>query len=287
MIGGLVERRNQYRECGVPSFPEHYGVTCPAGAEWEGTKATEEKARWDKKPPAKRPQYAVLGTSDPWKPDWQRVLDSRKGEDEEMEMNATKMESIQPWLFTYPLVEHITTIVNASEPMAILLKLINAFRSQRGLGILESTLAEELYSTALVQVKVEMDGRGSPGDMAIIYSLDMDERTTWLRAKERDRQYGRADWTQSDAEPKSELQKVCHFVVAADNQLGEVAGNSKNTIGYTTTGNFSLSRGCGYALATISLKGFVQAAKLGDGQVIVKVKNRDGRLCRLAKLHLV
>lgn len=66
-----------------------------------------------------------------------------------------------------------------------------------------------------------------------------------------------------------------------------MTGDSKQTIGYTTTGDFSLSRGCGYALATVSLKGFVEAAKLGDGEALVKVKNRDGRLCRLAKLHLV
>jgi hypothetical protein len=62
----------------------------------------------------------------------------------------------------------------------------------------------------------------------------------------------------------------------------------KKTIGYTVTGNFSLSRGCGYALATVSLKGYVHAAKLAqDGDILVKVKNRDGRLCRLARLQLV
>jgi len=77
------------------------------------------------------------------------------------------------------------------------------------------------------------------------------------------------------------------MLIDTDSQLGEVAGDSSHTIGYTNTGNFSLSRGCGYALATVSLKGFVEAAKLGNGEVLVKVKNRDGRLCRLAKLHLV
>lgn len=211
MIGGLVERRNHPRECGVPSFPEHYGITCPAGAEWESTKAMEEKARWEKKPPAKRPQYSVLGTSDLWKPDWQRVLDTRKGEDEEMEMNDTRQkEIVQPWLFTHPLVDHLPLLVKSAEPKSILLKLVNTFRSQRSSATLDVRLAEELYTTALVQVKVEMDGRGSPGDMAIIYSLDAGERDIWLAAKGRDKQYGRADWTQSDAEPKSELQKVCH-----------------------------------------------------------------------------
>jgi len=209
MIGGLVERRNHSRECGVPSFPEHYGITCPAGAEWEKTKAIEEKARWEKKPPAKRPQYSVLGTGDPWKPDWQRVLDTRNGEDEEMEMNDTT-EDVQPWLLTHPLVDHHPLLVKSAEPKSILLKLVNTFRSQRNSASLDTILAEELYLTALVQVKVEMDARGSPGDMAIIYCLEAEERNIWLEAKGRDKLYGRADWTQSDAEPKSELQKVCH-----------------------------------------------------------------------------
>jgi ribonuclease P/MRP protein subunit POP1 len=58
-------------------------------------------------------------------------------------------------------------------------------------------------------------------------------------------------------------------------------------VGYTSTGNFSLSRGHGFALATVSLKAYVQAAKVADdGVVLFKVKNRDGRLCRLASLHL-
>jgi ribonuclease P/MRP protein subunit POP1 len=199
MIGGLVERRNQYRECGVPSFPEHYSETRPAGGEWEETKA-----------PAKRPQYSALGTTDPWKPDWQAVLGDRIGDEEEVEMNGkAKAELLQPWLFTRPLTDHLSALIKAHEPMSTLLKLVNTFRSQRGSAILDAKLAEELYSTAVVQVKVEMDGRGSPGDMAIIYALDNEERATWLAAKARDGLYGRADWETTDAEPKSELQKVC------------------------------------------------------------------------------
>jgi len=212
MIGGLVERRNQYRECGVPSFPEHYSDTCPAGSEWEGQKAKEERQRWEKKPPAKRPQYSALGTNNPWKPDWQAVLSDRLGDQEEVEMNGRTGEIQQPWLFTRPLVDHVAVLVKGFEPEQVLLKLVNTFRSQRGLAVLGEKLGDELYSTALVQVKVEMDGRGSPGDMAIIYALDEDARGTWLEAKARDGQYGRADWSTTDAEPKSQLQQVCQML---------------------------------------------------------------------------
>ena len=211
MIGGLVERRNQYRECGVPSFPEHYSDTCPAGGEWEDQNAKEERERWEKKPPAKRPQYSALGTSNPWRPDWQAILSDRAVNDEEVEMNGATNAIQQPWLFSRPLVDHIAALVKATEPEHVLLKLVNTFRSQRGLGILGEKLGKELFSTALVQVKVEMDGRGSPGEMAVIYALDQGARETWLEAKARDGQYGRADWSTTDAEPKSQLQQVCRI----------------------------------------------------------------------------
>jgi ribonuclease P/MRP protein subunit POP1 len=210
MIGGLTERRNQYRECGVPSFPEHYSGVCPAGTEWEEVKVKEERERWEKKPPAKRPQYSAMGTRDPWRPDWQAVLAGHIGDEEEKMINGLNTEDqLQPWPFTRPLNEHIASVTKAADSTGTLLKLVNAFRSQRGLPTLDAYLAEELYKTAIVQVKVEMDGRGSPGDMAIIYSLDSDERHVWSEAKERDGKYGRAHWElDSETEPKSELQKV-------------------------------------------------------------------------------
>jgi ribonuclease P/MRP protein subunit POP1 len=120
----------------------------------------------------------------------------------------TKSEILQPWLLTRPLSDHLDALIKTPGPTLILLKLVNTFRSQRGSAVLDGTLAEELYSTAVVQVKVEMDGRGSPGDMAVIYAVDSQERKTWLEAIARDGQYGRADWSTTDAEPKSQLQMV-------------------------------------------------------------------------------
>lgn len=203
MIGGLVERRNQHREVGVPSFPEHFGNTCRAGKEWEEIKAAEEKARWEKKPPAKRPQYSALGTGSPWVPDWTAVLG---GPDEEATMNGSALPT-RPWLVTGPIRPFIKAICERAEgPQATLLKAVNAFRQQRGSPTLPLADAEGLYSTALLHVRLEVEGRGSPGDMAIIYGLSPDERAQWLVAREKDAKYGRADWDQDD--PKREMQKV-------------------------------------------------------------------------------
>lgn len=63
-------------------------------------------------------------------------------------------------------------------------------------------------------------------------------------------------------------------------------------IGFVSTGNFSLLRGKGHALALISFKSYLNSLKLSigeefDGQVIVKVRNPDGVVCRLARIVLV
>lgn len=71
---GLQERRVQYREAGAPSFPEHWGAICAAGAEWERTQAQEAQTRWLRKPPGKRPQYSTLGTRYPFRPEWPELL---------------------------------------------------------------------------------------------------------------------------------------------------------------------------------------------------------------------
>jgi ribonuclease P/MRP protein subunit POP1 len=70
----LIERRNQYREAGVPSFPEHYGAVCPAGTQWEAEQARAAETRWLRKPPGKRPEYSTLGTKWPFKPDWSALV---------------------------------------------------------------------------------------------------------------------------------------------------------------------------------------------------------------------
>jgi len=73
-LGGLVERRNQYREAGLPSFPEQYGAVCCAGTTWEAEEASAAETRWLRKPPGKRPEYSTLGTQWPFKPDWPALV---------------------------------------------------------------------------------------------------------------------------------------------------------------------------------------------------------------------
>ncbi|OCF60925.1 ribonuclease P/MRP protein subunit POP1 [Kwoniella mangroviensis CBS 10435] len=275
LFGGLRERAVQHREAGVSSFPEHYGQTCKAGREWEVKKGDKEKETFDRKPPGKRPDFGLMGTQDPWIPDWNEVMSNQSSEESTLNDSGSGAAS-KPWLLPSPFTSHLTPNLNP----ASLLKLLNAFRNQRSLAPLPSEKGRQLFDSALVHVEVNILGRGSPGDMAILCTLTKEERVKWIEA------YEKGD--QVDSGELSDLHK-----------LGEVIPSQDSVIGYTTTGNFSLSRGQGYALGAITLKSYIDLLKTagqGDGheykdgweqKVLVRVKNRDGRLSRLAELKLI
>ena len=87
--------------------------------------------------------------------------------------------------------------------------ILNAFRSQRSLLPLRNT-SDDLYRSALVHIRVDMLSRGSPSDMAIIYTLSAGERTMWSSTDAQDKALGRAahvDLTASDL-AMSEIQRV-------------------------------------------------------------------------------
>lgn len=62
--------------------------------------------------------------------------------------------------------------------------MLNAFRAQRGMTPLSANKADQLFDTALIHVEVQVLGRGSPGDMAIVYALSAGDRETWIKALE-------------------------------------------------------------------------------------------------------
>lgn len=74
LIGGLEERRNQFREAGLPCFPEFWGDVCKAGRELAEGKGDEERRRWKRKPPGKRAEYGLLGSKWAFKVNWAEVM---------------------------------------------------------------------------------------------------------------------------------------------------------------------------------------------------------------------
>jgi ribonuclease P/MRP protein subunit POP1 len=72
-VAGLRERSHQLYEAGAPRFPEDY-VGSPGFDEHETRREADERGYWERRPPAKRPNYDKLGTRSPWKVEMGDVL---------------------------------------------------------------------------------------------------------------------------------------------------------------------------------------------------------------------
>lgn len=191
-VGGLRERRTQAFEAGTPDFPFNYPLTKAYESE-EAKTEMYEKERWSKKPPAKRVAWDVVGTRSPFRTDWEVVLGfpPRKPSDEglldvqrdihvadpamEGEQGGSRDGQDMMWLFRGPGIAEILRAAQASTDSAtLLLNEINELRSKRNKPPL-SIDGETLLKGALIQVKLNMCGRGSPGDLAAIYQVGEEE----------------------------------------------------------------------------------------------------------------
>lgn len=303
---GLSERRVQYREAAVPSFPEHYGAVCPAGVAWEEELALSEQQRWLRKPPGKKPEYSTLGTKWPFKPDWPAVLSVCSGGIQELTVSQSSTHSdvdetsvpnvdIRPWLANPILGRHVNQLNGPAEPSSRALAALNAFRRNRGLVALEAERAEDLLRSGVCHVEVNIIGRGSPSDMAMLYALDSEERTRWLDAYEHDLDTNQIKSPMDDH--VGEMLRVRPLSrtirgLKLTRQLGEEGTGASRVIGFVSTGNISLTRGQGHALATVSLAAYLGLLTAAEASTrlrlpVVKLKNRDGLVCRLASLSLV
>lgn len=207
-VGGLRERRTQaFESGGTLAFPEDY-ITTDAFAVHAKSKATEEKHKWARTPPAKRVNFEVVSPGiDVWAPNWERVLGlpptrshdagtiGAGGEREliptqpmELDTQADGESSVvpSPWLLRgSDLTTILGLLVAASESERlpqILLDKILAARTRRGMSATQTIQldARRLWESCLVGVDLHMLGRGSPGDSALIYGMSAEEESRWL-----------------------------------------------------------------------------------------------------------
>lgn len=210
-VGGQRERQTQAFEAGSAYFPRDFPAT-DTYEEYAEDRAEEDRETWERKPPAKRPNYEKLGTRSPWKPDWNVVLGLEKpeavgGEDllntqREVEMTDTTPAASAPapvristaavveqkvhaWLLCGRDVATIIADVSAMlNPAAGLLVHINQARAKRKLDPLHGSVrAEDLLQAALVQVAIFPCGRGCPDDLAVIYPVEDEEARKWISAE--------------------------------------------------------------------------------------------------------
>jgi ribonuclease P/MRP protein subunit POP1 len=199
-VGGQRERQTQAFETGTPYFPRDY----PSSSGYEmyaSAKEQEEKARWERKPPAKRPNFEQLETRSPWKADWEVVLGLKSAVRAEEagfvttqreEPMAEENQAIGPWLLRGSEVPSILSSVSKLfNHGAGLLQDINRLRLKRGRDPLNGSIkADELLKAALVSIRVKMCKRGAPDDLALIYSMADDELKKWEKALQKSRSNG-------------------------------------------------------------------------------------------------
>jgi ribonuclease P/MRP protein subunit POP1 len=195
-VAGQLERQTQAYESGITYYPRDYPSTDPYNA-YASERVKEEKATWDRKPPAKRVNYDKLGTKNPWKADWAGILGIRdkagdQDEDEDQNLITTQRETsktslegkanvnIRPWLLRGSEVPKILSSMSAVfNQGAALLSEINRLRFKRRLPPLSNTKHADLLQGALTNVKLTMCLRGSPQDLALIYILNDDLCRKW------------------------------------------------------------------------------------------------------------
>jgi ribonuclease P/MRP protein subunit POP1 len=174
LVGGQQQRETQMLEAGVPRFPHDYPTTEPYREHAEAWEASG-RCQWERTPPAKRVNYKHLGIDNPWKADWENVLNGcTPGL---VGYVSTQRDAIHPWLLNKYLASVVLGgTIDVLDPAAWLYGKLNALRLVRGnTGLSPETSADSLWRHALVQVQVELLGKGTIGDVAAIYLLRDDE----------------------------------------------------------------------------------------------------------------
>ncbi|KAK0487445.1 NUC188 domain-containing protein [Armillaria novae-zelandiae] len=274
--GGQRECQSQTFESGVSHFPRDYPFTS-AYDKYAQEYESEARESWERKPPAKRPNFEKLGTRSPWRADWEAVLgfpeegasdgyvSTQRGEGEEAD-RAT------PWLLrgSTAIINNLSNLFSTDVG---LLAEVNRIRSKRGLRPLDGAIKSgDLLKGALVTIKVKMHKRGSPEDLAVIYSMSDDELISWEKL----------------------TCKSVADLVEDDNSSEDLGYNPETSpiIGYVTTGHFSLLRGEGFARGAVPLIKFLelreQARRLCKSEIVVpvKIRNPASETCRAAYIQV-
>ncbi|KAK0201890.1 POP1-domain-containing protein [Desarmillaria ectypa] len=272
-VGGQRECQSQAFESGVSYFPRDYPFTI-AYKRYAQECESEARESWERKPPAKRPNYEKLGTKSPWRVDWEMVLGLSEDDvgDGYVSTQREEADKATPWLLRGPTAI-INNLSNLFSTDVSLLAEVNRIRSKRGLRPLDSAIkSEDLLKGALVAVKVKMHKKGSPEDLAVIYSMSDDELISWEKS----------------------TRKLVTDLAENDNRPEELGykPESSPVIGYVTTGHFSLLRGEGFALGAVPLTNFLelreQARRLHKSETVVpvKIRNPASQSCRAAYIQV-
>jgi len=234
-------------EAGVPRFPHDFPTTEPHRERAEAWEASE-RYRWESTPPAKRVNYERLGINNPWKADWGNVL-GRFAPGVAGDV-STQRNTIHPWLLSKCLASSVLDgTVGVSNPGEWLYDKLSTLRLGRGnTGLRLEASANDLWRDAMVQVQVELHGRGTLGDAAPIYPLRDDELQICGSSSESLRE---VRFIYRSAGAVSESFQSLELQLSPQDSI----------LGYLTSGAYSLSRGRPHGIGTVALSRMVEVKR--------------------------
>jgi len=233
-------------EAGAPRFPHDFPTTKPYREHAETWEASE-RYRWERTPPAKRVNYERLGIGNPWKAEWGNVLGQYTlGV---VGCVPTQRDTVYPWLLSKYLAAFVLDgAAGVPNPEPWLHDKLSTLRLGRGsTRLLREVSAGDLWRGALVQVQVELHGRGTLGDVAAIYPLQGDELQI-CRSFDSLRE---VRFAPGPTEVNSENLQSPELQPSPPDSI----------IGYLTSGAYSLSRGRPHGIATVALSRMVEVKK--------------------------
>ena len=282
--GGLREAHACALEQGVPFFPDDWPDTS-AGARHAKEMKEEGEAKYARYPPAKRPNYNKLGVSSPFGGAWAELADDWDSRD----VSQMTSPAAGAAAGTGDAVGGSFFVLRSKSKLDVLQNLLAVGREKQAGGSAKSSKEREPPSVAelqtvmkqhgrsLVCVSVRMLDRGTPLPHAMLAIPSSEDLNEYAKCKK------------SYAGPKEPLHKGPKSKGAALADRRTLIGSCRReTIGFVTSGQFSLAIGCGSAVGYCALLGLVKLLSMGDRNKdgLVLVRNTTTQQYRLARLDI-
>ncbi|GAA5962704.1 hypothetical protein JCM3765_006172 [Sporobolomyces pararoseus] len=287
-VAGLRERALSTYEAGLATFPQDFPTTS-AYEEHEKRRELEDRGYWERRPPAKRPNFSKLGTEDPWNFDAQKILrggkkGKGKGKEAMDEDTNEEEEEMQPYLVPFKVATSLSSSISKNKPSIptsnptelnpveeLERDILEEWTTLRNGGKPASAKLQD----ALVRVRIDPCLRGVPEDFGLIYELEGNEvekvRTKTELAKKNERVFATGEGEGAE--------DLCERPA------------SEQVIGRITTGTFSLARGQGYGIGVVSFHRYLELVQRDSSsrsmRNLVLFRNRDGETYRAATLSIL
>ncbi|PFX27928.1 Ribonucleases P/MRP protein subunit POP1 [Stylophora pistillata] len=297
--GGLRESQTLALEQGMPFFPNDFPDT-PAGEAYYEKLKEDGEAQYGRYPPAKRPNYDKLGIKSPFCPPWKelvedwslseadpggKAVESTETTDSNNKCNTTNVESSSKDVSLCRSVH----VLRSRSKLAALRNFVLRCKAKQTKGIdfkhsvkttklplpmnndLSAILKDDANS--LVCVLVRMVGRNVPVPNSTLAIPSEEDVTGLTKCKN----------TSGPVEPlhKGALART------SEKSLRNFC--TREIMGFVSSGQFSLARGCGFGVGFCALPGLAKllSSTSNKGEVVVLVRSPTTQQYRFAHLTIM